>query len=93
MCCARPPRLNSVFAMVINTPDKPLNIKAEVVWSNIYGRDDKINPRGMGVRFVDISDEDRRLIAHEVTDPNAVKEAIDYLDNLETQIIEDLNLD
>jgi hypothetical protein len=47
----------------------------------------------MGVRFVDISDEDRRLIAHEVTDPNAVKEAIDYLDNLEGQIIEDLNLD
>ena len=93
VCCARPLRLNSVFAMVINTPDKQLNIKAEVVWANIYGRDDKINPRGMGVRFVDISDEDRRLIAQEVTDPNAVKEAIDYLDNLEGQIIEDLNLD
>lgn len=77
VCCARPLRLNSVFAMVINTPDKPLNIKAEVVWANIYGRDDKINPRGMGVRFVDISDEDKRLIAHEVTEPNAVKEAID----------------
>jgi hypothetical protein len=35
VCCARPLRLNSVFAMVINTPDKPLNIKAEVVWANI----------------------------------------------------------
>jgi hypothetical protein len=79
--------------MVINTPDKSLNIKAEVVWSNIYGRDDKINPRGMGVRFVDISDEDKGLIAHEVTDPNAVKEAVDYLDNIETEITEDLNLD
>ena len=91
VCCARPPRLNSVFAMVINTPDKSLNIKAEVVWSNIYGRDDKINPRGMGVRFIEISDEDRRLITHEVTDNNLVQEASEYLNTLELETIADLN--
>ena len=67
VCCARPLRLNEVFDMVINTPDKPLNIKAEVVWSNIHGPDDEINPRGMGVRFIEISDEDRRLILWDAT--------------------------
>ena len=91
VCCARPLRLNEVFDMVINTPDKPLNIKAEVVWSNIYGPDDKINPRGMGVRFIEISDEDRRLITHEVTDDNLVREASEYLDTLELETIADLN--
>ncbi|MCK5487118.1 MAG: PilZ domain-containing protein [Desulfobacterales bacterium] len=91
VCCARPLRLNEVFDMVINTPDKPLNIKAEVVWSNIYGPDDKINPRGMGVRFIEISDEDRRLITHEVTDNNLVQEASEYLNTLELETIADLN--
>ena len=91
VCCARPLRLNEVFNMVINTPDKPLNIKAEVVWSNIHGPDDEINPRGMGVRFIEISDEDRRLITHEVTDHNLVREASEYLDTLELETVTDLN--
>jgi hypothetical protein len=39
---------------------------AEVVWSNIYGPDDEITPRGMGVHFQSISDADRRFIAREV---------------------------
>jgi hypothetical protein len=91
VCCARPLRLNEVFDMVINTPDKPLNIKAEVVWSNIHGPDDEINPRGMGVRFIEISDEDRRLITHEVTDHNLVREASEYLDTLELETSADLN--
>jgi hypothetical protein len=91
VCCARPLRLNEVFDMVINTPDKPLNIKAEVVWSNIHGPDDEINPRGMGVRFIEISDEDRRLITHEVADHNIVREASEYLDTLELETVTDLN--
>jgi len=91
VCCARPLRLNEVFDMVINAPDKSLNIKAEVVWSNIYGPDDKINPRGMGVRFIEISDEDRRLITHEVTDNNLVQEASEYLNTLELETIADLD--
>ena len=66
MCCARPLRLNEVFHMSINSPEKSLNVKAEVVWSNIHGPDDEINPRGMGVRFLKISSQDRKLIAKEV---------------------------
>ena len=66
VCCARPLRLNEVFHMSINAPEKSLHVKAEVVWSNKYGLDDEINPRGMGVRFLKISSQDRKFIAREV---------------------------
>jgi hypothetical protein len=45
----------------------------------------------MGVRFVEISEEDRRLIADVVNEHDLVKIAADYLDTLETEIIEDLS--
>ena len=55
--CRKPLRLNEVFDMLVNVPalGRPLKITAEVVWSNIYGPDDEITPRGMGARFVKIS--------------------------------------
>ena len=61
--CAKPLRLNEVFDMVITAPEQAIEVKAEVVWSNIYGPDDDITPRGMGVRFLKISGKDRRTIA------------------------------
>jgi hypothetical protein len=61
--CAKPLRLNEVFDMVITAPDQTIEVKAEVIWSNIYGPDDDITPRGMGVRFIKISGKDRRAIA------------------------------
>jgi Tfp pilus assembly protein PilZ len=64
--CAKPLKLNEVFDMVIEAPGSSLKIKAEVVWSKIYGPDDEINPRGMGVMFLEISDEDRQLISKAV---------------------------
>ena len=70
VCCARPLRLNEVFHMSINSPEKSLNVKAEVVWSNIHGPDDEITPRGMGVRFLKISSQDRKFIAKEVSQQN-----------------------
>ena len=91
MCCAHPLRLNVVFDMVIKAPDKSLSVKAEVVWSNIYGPDDNINPRGMGVRFLAISGEDRKLIAQAVIQYlESSKEKTDpkHLQTLQTLIIE-----
>ena len=61
--CAKPLRLNEVLDMVITGPDQTIEVKAEVIWSNIYGPDDDITPRGMGVRFLKISGKDRRAIA------------------------------
>jgi len=69
--CRRPLRLNEVFDMVITTPDQDIGAKAEVVWSNKYGPDDHITPRGMGVRFLDISEEDKRFISRAVNQHNA----------------------
>jgi c-di-GMP-binding flagellar brake protein YcgR len=91
VCCANPLRLNVVFDMVINAPDKALRAKAEVVWSNIYGPDDYINPRGMGVRFLTISGEDRKIIAQAVMQYlQSSKEETDpkHLQTLQTLIIE-----
>ena len=66
--CANPLRLNEVFVMFIDTPNSERRLKAsvEVVWSNIYGPDDHISPRGMGVRFLEISRKDRQVIAEQI---------------------------
>ena len=63
--CAKPLRLNEVFDMTLQVPNSDDSIEAEVevVLSNIYGPDDEISPRGMIVRFLEISSEDRRIIA------------------------------
>jgi hypothetical protein len=85
VCCATPLRLNEVFHMSINSPEKSLNVKAEVVLSNIHGPDDEITPRGMGVRFLNISSQDRKFIAKEVGQQS--DDAIDF-EKLETITLE-----
>ena len=69
--CRRPLRLNEVFDMVITAPGQDIGAQAEVVWSNKYGPDDSITPRGMGVRFVNISEENQIFIAKAVNQHNA----------------------
>ena len=70
--CQKPLRLNEVFELTMNIPnsDQAVTAKAEVTWSNRWGPDDEISPRGMGVRFVQISSESRKFIA---------KSALNYL--------------
>lgn len=66
--CAKPLRLYEIFDMTLQVPNSDDSIEAEVevVFSNIYGPDDNISPRGMEVRFLEISSEDRKIIAKEV---------------------------
>jgi hypothetical protein len=66
--CAKPLRLYEIFDMTLQVPNSDDSIQAEVevVFSNIYGPDDHISPRGMGVRFLEISSEDRKIIAKAV---------------------------
>ncbi len=63
--CRKPLKLNVVFDMAIKVPKSKAILKAnaEVVWSNIYGPDDEISPRGMGVRFIKMASETRKFIA------------------------------
>jgi hypothetical protein len=91
--CAKPLKLHEVFDIVIEVPnsDRPINANVEVVWSNIYGPDDNINPRGMGVRFITISGEDRKVIAKAVLEHlKSDNEEIDprILKTMNTLIIE-----
>ena len=91
VCCAKPLRLNEVVDMIITAPYESQSVKADVIWSNIYGPDDNINPRGMGVLFLEISKKDRKVIAKAVMNHlKSSKEEIDpkHLQTLQTLIIE-----
>ena len=79
--------------MTIDVPNSDSSIQAtvEVVFSNIYGPDDAISPRGMGVRFLKISSQDRQIIAREILQHlRSEKEKVDSrtLQRLETLIID-----
>jgi len=89
--CQKPLRLNEVFELTINIPnsDQALTAKVEVTWSNRWGPDDEISPRGMGVRFVEISGESRKFIAREALNYLKSEEiAPELLQTLQTLIID-----
>jgi uncharacterized protein (TIGR02266 family) len=89
--CQKPLRLNVVFEMAINIPNSEHSItaKAEVVWSNRWGPDDEISPRGMGVRFVKISSEARKFIARSaMSNLKSNEVAPELLQTLQTLVIE-----
>ena len=89
--CKQPLRLNEVFDMDINIPgsDHSLSARAEVIWSNLYGPDDNISPRGMGVRFLSISSEARKFIARAAMDYlKSKKVAPELLQTLSTLMID-----
>ena len=84
--CSRPLKLNEVCWMTINAPSRSFEAKGLVVWSNIYGRDDEISPRGMRVRFLKISSQNRLFIASELEGQGVKKVAEDYLKTLNTTV-------
>ena len=89
--CQKPLGLNVVFEMAIDIPNSKHSIeaKAEVVWTNRWGPDDEISPRGMGVRFVNISSEARKFIARAVMNHLKSKDvAPELLQTLQTLVIE-----
>ena len=66
--CAQPLKLNETCELRIKAKDRndPIHAVGEVVWSNIYGQDDYYTPRGMGIKFIQITEKDRDLISAEV---------------------------
>ena len=89
--CQKPLSLNVVFEMAIDIPNSEHSItaKAEVVWSNRWGPDDEISPRGMGIRFVKISSEARKFIARAAMSHLKSNEvAPELLQTLQTLVIE-----
>jgi hypothetical protein len=84
--CSRPLKLNEVCWMTIDAASRSFEAKGLVVWSNIYGRDDEITPRGMRVRFLKISSQNRLFIASVLEDQGVKKVAEDYLTTLNTTV-------
>ena len=94
--CKNPLTVNEVFDMSISIPEaeRSLIAEAEVVWSNIYGPDDEITPRGMGVRFLNISVESRAFIAKVVLDQlEPEKTKPELLKNLKALVLNTIEID
>jgi len=89
--CRKPLRLNEVAEITIHIPNSnhSLTATAEVVWSNIYGMDDEVTPRGMGFKFLRISGKDRKFIAQaSLQHLKSAKVEPKLLDTLNTLIID-----
>jgi len=61
--CRRPLRLTETCKLTIESSDRHFeDVLAEVVWTNIYGPDDDLTPRGMGVRFTGLPEEEQKFL-------------------------------
>jgi len=58
-----PLELYEVVDMTFSGPDHPITVKARVVWSSSQVPPKEDMPRGVGVEFINISDEDREIIS------------------------------
>jgi len=63
VCCQKVLPVGETFLLTIEPPNhKPLSLNAGVVWSNINVPDEKIVNRGMGIRFIQITKDDREFL-------------------------------
>jgi uncharacterized protein (TIGR02266 family) len=63
ICCEKPFAAGEVFDLTMTGPDnEPLIATAKVVWSNMNVPDEKVVNRGMGVRFMKMSDRHLQLV-------------------------------
>ena len=61
--CRRPLKLTETCKLTIESSDRQIeDVLAEVVWTNIYGPDDELSPRGMGVRFTDLPEAEEKFL-------------------------------
>ncbi len=62
--CNQPLALNRKVKMTLQFPDfrTPVEVQGEVVWTNVYGSNDPLTPRGMGVKFINLEKEVERLL-------------------------------
>jgi len=61
--CTKPLPMGEVFHMTMTGPDnEPVSATAEVVWSNANLSEDKVVNRGMGIRFLKMSDKHIQIV-------------------------------
>lgn len=63
ICCKNPLPLGEIFRLTMTGPDNELvAATAAVVWSNTNVPEDKVINRGMGIRFIKMSDKHIQLV-------------------------------
>ncbi|MBW1840772.1 MAG: PilZ domain-containing protein [Deltaproteobacteria bacterium] len=68
ICCEKPLHLNKIFRMsMVSLDNQIIQIAGKIVWSDLYGMDDKETAIGMGICFVEVSDKDRHIINHVIS--------------------------
>ncbi len=66
--CPNPLPLKEIFSLSLNIPgQESLTLNSEVIWSNANVPEDKIITRGMGIRFLSISEQDRKILNEAIT--------------------------
>ena len=69
ICCEKPLPIGEVFPLTLMAPDlEPLAAKAQVVWNNANVPREKVIHRGMGVRFLHMSERHLQMVRH-LSDP------------------------
>jgi hypothetical protein len=63
ICCKKPLSVGQVFTLtMICSDNEPVIATAEVVWSNANIPDEKVVNRGMGVRFIKMSERHLQIV-------------------------------
>lgn len=62
--CRQPAPINARISLTLDFPvlGVPFDIEGDVVWTNTYGPNDAISPRGMGVKFINVEAELARTL-------------------------------
>ena len=65
-----PLKQQEIVDMTVSALDSPITVRARVVWSKSHVTPEDDMPRGMGVEFIKIADEDRKFISSFVSGPD-----------------------
>jgi hypothetical protein len=61
--CRKSLRLTETCKLTIESSERQIHdVLAEVVWTNIYGPDDDLTPRGMRVRFTGLPEAEQKFL-------------------------------
>lgn len=72
ICCDDPLPLNEVFQISIVPPSRSLlKISGKILWADLSAIDDQDKAVGMGLCFVEISEEDRSFFRKHLSDPES----------------------
>ena len=71
ICCKKPLPIGEVFRLTMIGPNnEPVVATAQVVWSNVNVPDEKVINRGMGVRFIKMSDRHIQFVGQILQESN-----------------------